>query len=114
MREISFEVRTFLKDQIQSAWQLDLLVALINLNRPVDANTLSKMLYSSQPAVESALQKFQLAGIVREIVGKPSTFVFSPRSEEKENVIKAAVKAYSIRRVDVINMIFSNPSRQTG
>jgi len=114
MQDIPFEVRSFIKENIQSVWQLDLLVALMNINQPIDASTLARLLYTGQPSIESALQKFQRAGIVKEYVGKPSTYVFSPRSEEKENTIRTAARAYAIRRVDVINLIFSNPSRQTG
>lgn len=112
MQEISFEVRTFLRDNIQSVWQLDLLIALMNIKEPVDAVTLSRLLYSSAGAMESCLNKFVKAGFLKEFHGKPSLFQFAPASEEISRIILDAAKTYAVRRVDVINLIFSNPSRQ--
>lgn len=111
MQEISFEVRGFLRDNIQSVWQLDLLIALMNIKHPVDANTLARLLYSSPGAIEAALQKFVKSGFVKEIPGKTCTYFYSPALDEKRKVIEETAKTYAIRRVDVINLIFSNPSK---
>lgn len=113
MQEITFEVRSFLRDNIQSVWQLDLLIALMNIKQPIDANKLSRLLYSSPSSIESGLNKFVKAGIVQEYQGKPSRFEYAPASEEKRRTIENTAKAYAVRRVDVINLIFSNPSRQS-
>jgi predicted transcriptional regulator len=112
MQEITFEVRSFLRENIQSVWQLDLLIAIMNIKEPVDANMLARLLYSSPTSIESALHKFVKAGIVTEIPGRPSTFLYAPATSTKQQVIENAAKTYAIRRVDVINLIFSNPSKQ--
>ncbi len=111
MQAISFEVRSFLRDNIQSVWQLDLLIALMNIKQPVDASTLARHLYSSPASIESALQRFVIAGIAKEYPGKTCTYAYAPAPEEKRRTIEETAKTYAIRRVDVINMIFSNPSR---
>lgn len=112
MQEISFEVRTFLRDNIQSVWQLDLLIALMNIKEPVDAFTLSRLLYSSAGAMESCLNKFVKAGFLKEVHIKPSRYQYAPASEEISRVIHDTAKTYAVRRVDVINLIFSSPSKQ--
>lgn len=111
MQEISFEVRSFLRDHIQSVWQLDLLIALMNIKHPVDANTLARLLYTSPAAIESALQKFVKSGIAKEHSGKNCTYSYAPASDDKRRTIEDTAKTYAIRRVDVINLIFSSPSR---
>lgn len=111
MQDISFEVRSFLRDNIQSVWQLDLLIALMNIKHPVDANMLARLLYSSPASIESALQKFVRGGIAKEFPGKTCTYTYAPASEEKRRTIEDTAKTYAIRRVDVINLIFSSPSR---
>ena len=111
MQEISFEVRSFIRDTIQSVWQLDLLVALMNIKHPVDARTLAKLLYTDAAAIESALQKFVKSGIAKEFPGRICTYSYAPASDDKRRTIEDAAKTYAIRRVDVIHLIFSNPSR---
>ena len=111
MQEISFEVRSFLRDHIQSVWQLDLLIALMNIGEPVDAGKLARILYSSPSAMESALHKFVKLGILKEISGNPQIYQYAPASEEKRRIISETAKTYAIRRVDVINLIFSNPTK---
>ncbi len=113
MQDISFEVRSFIRENIQSVWQLDLLIALMNLKEPIDSTMLARLLYSSTSAIDSALQKFVKTGIVTEFSGKPSTFAYAPATDEKRKLIEATAKTYAVRRVDVINLIFSNPSRQS-
>ena len=112
MQDISFEVRSFLKENIQSVWQLDLLIALMNIKQPVDANTLARLLYSSPASIESALQRFVKTGIAKEFPGsKACAYSYAPVSEDKRRVIADTAQTYAIRRVDVINLIFSSPSR---
>ncbi len=111
MQDISFEVRSFLRDNIQSVWQLDLLIALMNIKDPIDAATLARLLYSNPLAIESGLHRFVKAGFVKECPGKPSTFSYAPATEDKRRIIEDTAKTYAVRRVDVTNLIFSNPSR---
>ena len=111
MQEISFEVRSFLRDYIQSVWQLDLLIALMNLREPVDAGKLARLLYSSPGAMESALKHFVNSGILKEFPGHPHAFKYAPASDEKRRIVEETAKTYAIRRVDVINLIFSNPPK---
>ncbi len=112
MQEISFEVRSFIRENIQSVWQLDLLVALMNIKQAIDAQTMARLLYTSPAAIESALQKFVKNGIARDVSGKPGAYVYSPASDDKRRAIEDTAKTYAIRRVDIINLIFSNPSKQ--
>lgn len=111
MQEISFEVRNFLRDHIQSVWQLDLLIALMNLEEPVDPGRLARILYSSPSAMESALHNFVKLGILKEIAGNPHKYQYAPVCNEKRRIIMETAKTYAIRRVDVINLIFSIPAK---
>lgn len=111
MQEISFEVRSFLRDNIQSVWQLDLLIALMNIKHPIDANTLARHLYTNPVAIESALQRFAKTGIAKEHPGKICTYSYAPASDDKLRTIEDTAKTYAIRRVDVINLIFSSHSK---
>jgi hypothetical protein len=112
MREISFEIRSFLKEYVQSVWQLDLLILMLSLNEPLDIQTLSRMLYLTPAAIEFAVYRFARLGLVIEFPGRPATFLLSPE-HEKRRILEDAAKAYSARRVDVINLIFANPPRQS-
>lgn len=113
MREISFEIRSFLKEHIQSVWQLDLLITLMTINEPKDIQSLARILYLTPTSIEFALQKYIANGLVVEIKGRPSTFLFAPRLDEKRRVFEETAKVYAFRRVDVINLIFSNPHKQS-
>jgi len=113
MREVSFEIRSFLKENIQSVWQLDLLIMMMNLSEPFDIHVLAGMLYLTPSAIEFAVRRFARAGLVTEVSGRPPKFMYSPKSHEKARLLEETVKAYHARRVDVINLIFANPPRQS-
>jgi hypothetical protein len=110
MREISFEVRSFLKEHIQSVWQLDLLMVLTKLEEPVDSIALSRALYCNHGSVEYALSKFLKAKIVKQVQGKHILYQYMPKDEQTARVIAETMTAYSLKRVEVINLIFSNPA----
>ncbi len=113
MRQISFEIRSFLKENIQSVWQLDLLIAMMALKEARDIHALARSLYLTPSAVKYAVEQFVKSGLVKEFPGRSSTYLFAPRSESNLKLLEDTVKLYSFRRVEIINLIFSNPPKQT-
>ena len=109
--DISPELKTFLKAHIHSVWQLELITFLRNQENPVTVSEIAKYLYSTPAAIESTLERFVQLGIIAESLGNPNSFTFSPSSMEMRQTIDDAANAYSMRRIDVINLIFSNPQR---
>lgn len=112
MHKISLDVRNFLKDHIQSVWQLDLLIVLMNLNDAIDAASLSRTLYCNQSATEYALQKFVKDGIVVQTSEKPNLYVYQPKAQRLRRTINETAEVYSLRRVELIKLIFLPAERQ--
>lgn len=109
--EISPEVRSFLKEHVHSVWQLELILHMRERRESMTVSEIAKVLYSTPAAIESTLERFVSLGILRQDTGTPNSFLFSPASSNMQKTIDDSVKTYSARRIDVINLIFSNPQK---
>ncbi len=109
--EISPEVRSFLKEHVHSVWQLELILHMRAHKESMTVAQIAKQLYSTPTAIESTLERFVSLGILTQGSDSQNSYVFSPVSTEMQKTIDDAVKTYSARRIDVINLIFSNPQK---
>ncbi len=109
--EVSPEVRSFLKEHIQSVWQLELILQIRSHKDLMTVYDIAKLLYSTPAAIEGTLERFVNLGVISRVEGSPDSYVYSPTSMELTRTIDNAAKCYTARRIDVINLIFSNPQK---
>lgn len=109
--EIAPEVRSFLKKHVHSVWQLELILHMRERKESMTIGEIAKQLYSTPAAIESTLERFVNLGIIKHVLEGQNSYVFSPASAEMKKTIDDSVKTYSARRIDVINLIFSNPQK---
>jgi predicted HTH transcriptional regulator len=109
--EISPEVRSFLKEHVHSVWQLELILHMRERKESRTVAEIAKHLYSTPAAIESTLERFVNLGILKHALESQNSYVFAPASAEMQRTIDDSVKTYSARRIDVINLIFSNPQK---
>ncbi|MCC6977787.1 MAG: hypothetical protein IT343_05665 [Candidatus Melainabacteria bacterium] len=109
--EISYEVRTFIKDHVFSVWQLELIMHMRDRNHALTCDEIAKLLYSTPSAIESTLRRFTELGVLRLSIESADSFIYAPSTTELSQVIDLTAQAYSARRIDVINLIFSTPQK---
>jgi hypothetical protein len=104
--EITPAAQKFLRDHIQSVWQLELILFMKEKSHPLSASEIASQLYSNPRVIETALTDFVRNGIIKEDQN-PSFYNYDPDSMEMTDAIEQAGKAYAKKRLSVINFIFS-------
>ena len=105
--ELTLAAQQFLRDHIQSVWQLELILFMKEKNAALSIAEIATHLYSNPRMIESALSCFVDDGILQEKETQPAAFTYSPGSIEMTHAIEEAVVAYANKRLAVINFIFS-------
>ena len=107
-RAISPEVHDFLEKYIHSVAQLEILLAVHSqADREWDAGDLGRELAIDSDVAEMHLEDLYTRGLLVE-EGSPPRFRYSPPGEIK-TAIDDLARAYSVRRVAIIGLIFSKP-----
>ncbi|PZM84384.1 MAG: hypothetical protein DKT66_07035 [Candidatus Melainabacteria bacterium] len=104
--EISPEAQKFLRNHIQSVWQLELILFMKEKGNALSVTEIASKLYSNPRVIETALTDFVRGGIIKEKESQ-NVYAFDPDSVEMTNAIEQAGKAYANKRLSVINFIFS-------
>jgi len=104
--ELTPAAQKFLREHIQSVWQLELILFMKERSRALSATEIASQLYSNPHVIETALSDFAKGGIVKE-KEDASLFTYAPESVELTNAIEQAGIAYAKKRLSVINFIFS-------
>lgn len=108
---ISNEVKSFIKKNISSIEQLEVLLLLYrDPSREWTAEELSKELYVSPEAAVNRLNDFCMRGFCVSNAADVPRYRFNPGMGHLDSVIRDLRTAYEQRRVRVINLIFSSPS----
>lgn len=105
--ELTPAAQQFLRDHIQSVWQLELILFLRDKSSSLSIAEIATQLYSNPRMIESAISSFVKIGILKERDSQPVAFTYEPDSLEMINAIEQASAAYSNKRLSVINFIFS-------
>lgn len=105
--ELTPAAQKFLRDHIQSVWQLELILFMKERNSALSIADIARHLYSNPRMIESALFSFVNDGILKERSTQPAAYSFAPDSPELTNAIEEASAAYANKRLSVINFIFS-------
>ncbi|MBX9952383.1 MAG: hypothetical protein K2Y39_24635 [Candidatus Obscuribacterales bacterium] len=110
--ELTQAAQQFLREHIQSVWQLELILFMKEKRQALSAAEIASRLYSNPRVIEAALSDFVKGGIIKE-KREPSLFAYSPASPELNDAIEQAGNAYAMKRLSVINFIFSKGDRHS-
>ena len=105
--ELTPAAQNFLRNHIQSVWQLELILFMKEKNSALSISDIATHLYSNPRMIESALYSFVNDGILKERGTQPVAYSFAPASPELTHAIEEASAAYANKRLSVINFIFS-------
>ncbi len=105
--EIAPAAQKFLRDHIQSLWQLELILFMKEKRSALSAAEIATGLYSTPRMIESALSGFAKNGILKAGENQPKIYAYAPDTVELTEAIEQASAAYANRRLAVINFIFS-------
>lgn len=108
---ISTRVAAFISTYVTSVWQLDLLVHLKLCKRFVSAHEIADTLYLPPDVIEEGLKYWHKCGLLQRSEGASTTYKFDPIDRDLDGTVEQTAKIYSERRVAIINLIFSRPTR---
>lgn len=103
-------VKQFLRENISSVEQLEILLHVFNKGTPVTADEVARSLYISLEIARDRLQRFSGRGILIPSSDANPTYKFNALNSELNSVTKELQRLYRERRVTLINFIYSNPS----
>lgn len=107
MNRISAIVEDFVRKNIRSVWQLEMLLLMKSSNKPLNASEIANALYLTDETVWSGINDFEKNGLVGPSYVEPKSYVYAPRTTELRDAVEQTGKAYGERRVAIINLIFS-------
>lgn len=108
--DFSPQIKDFIRAHVRSVWQLELLLFVRNIQRPVTAAEAASALYLKADAIGNALTLYAKRGILQSDGKTPPTFLYCP-SPSLDDQIDQTARAYSERRFAIINLIFSSPAQ---
>lgn len=107
--EFSPQIKDFIKAHVKSVWQLEVLLFVRDVNRPITAAEVASAMYLRPDAISNALLNFAKKGILQSDGKIPAAYRYAPNGSELSDQIEQTAKAYSERRFAIINLIFRNP-----
>lgn len=107
--DFSPQIKDFIKQHVKSVWQLEVLLFVRDVNRPVTAAEVAAALYLRPEAISNALASYAKRGILQSDGKVPAAYDYAPKESELGDQIDQTAKAYSERRFAIINLIFRNP-----
>lgn len=107
---LSDDIKGFIAEHIRSVEQLEILLFLQrNNSREWSAEDISRELYISPESAADRLADFQTRGFLV-MHGSPAPlYRYQPRITSLDRLLRDLATEYELRRVRVINQIFSNP-----
>lgn len=107
--DFSPQIKDFIKSHVKSVWQLEVLLFVRDINRPVTVSEVAAALYLRPEAINTALAAFAKHGILTCDGKMPPSYRYAPNASELVDQIEQTAKAYAERRFAVINLIFRSP-----
>lgn len=101
-------VEKFINENIQSVWQLELLLYIRARSDSLRSYDLASALYTSPDAVEDALHYFEKHGLLKRGQFDTSEFIYAPTNAELRDGLDKTAIAYAERKVAIIQYIFSH------
>ncbi|MDZ4836405.1 MAG: hypothetical protein SGJ27_21735 [Candidatus Melainabacteria bacterium] len=106
---LSPTVEKFIKDNIESVWQLELLLYARARTDSLGSHELAAALYTSPDAVENALNHFERVGLLKKCPYDQAGFIYSPINSSLKDSVDQTATAFAARKVAIIQYIFSHP-----
>jgi hypothetical protein len=104
------EVRRFIVDHIDSVEQLEILLLLHGQRaRTWTAESVARELRIAPISAGERLEEFVRGSVLSRADGTPVEYRYAPGSSKLDTAVDGLARAYSERRVTVINFIFSKP-----
>lgn len=104
------ELLQFLRDHIDSVEQIEILVLLCQSGeRAWTAEEVAKELRSSQSSVAKRLEEFAAKKFLKNVDPSVQRYQFAPADDAVKRRIEELKELYKVRRVTVIDTIFSKP-----
>lgn len=111
--DVPTPVLNFIRENIESVEQLEILLLLYQKNdRSWTPDEVARELRSSPQSARKRLAVFELKGFVRQIDPTSNSYQYDPRDISIDERIKALAEAYQLRRVTIIDVIFSKPNEK--
>lgn len=110
MTEIAPRVRSFIRNHIQSVWQLELILFLKKQSELLSVSEIAKNLYYTPQAIEAALSDFVSSGILQSSEDNMGFYRYYPASSELREMVELTCQAYEAKRLAVIKCIFNKDS----
>jgi hypothetical protein len=102
-------VRNFIFEYIDSIDLLEVMLLLrIQRDRSWSAKQVSDELRTNPDSAATRLVDLKNFGILQDQGGSPPTYVYSPMTNDLENVVKDLAELYKIHRHQVYELIFSS------
>jgi hypothetical protein len=110
MADIPVNVATFVKENIDSVEQLEILLLLrSNPEKQWTPEDVSRVLSTSPQSAAARLAEFHSRGLLGLTASQKRQYHYLPRSPELDKTIGELAEAFTRYRVRVINLIFSKP-----
>lgn len=100
-------VAEFIQNNIQSVWQLELLLHLKACDSPQTPAELAHAMYMSPEVIAGGLSHFEKCGLVEECPGQSNSYRYAPANGDLGEAVEQTAKSYAYKRVAIVNMIFS-------
>lgn len=111
--DIAAPVLNFIREHIESVEQLEILLLLYHQSdRSWTADEIARELRSSPQSARKRLAVFEMRGFIRQSDASSKSFQYDPRDAGIDEGIKALAEAYQLRRVTIIDVIFSKPTEK--
>ncbi len=110
VEDIQNPVLSFIREHIESVEQLEILLLLYHRkDRSWTPEEIAKELRSSAHSARKRLGDFEAKGFVRKIETLSHSFQYNSHDSAIDAQIQALAEAYQVRRMTIIDIIFSKP-----
>lgn len=107
---LPIHVHQFLKANIQSIAQLELLLLLYgDRDKAWSVAGAAKNQYTAANMTHSALETLRSSGLVSLVEDSEPRYRYAPVSEKLDKLVGELAQLYSERRVSIVNAVYSSP-----
>jgi hypothetical protein len=111
---ISEELRTFIKDKIQTVLRLEVLLLLHDHQfRSFTAGEIAKEVGFETEATQDQLTALEAIGLVAQSTTDESQYKYQPANETLGSTVEQLAAAYSTQRVPILSVILADSSDRT-
>jgi hypothetical protein len=111
--QIPADVREFVRREIKSVFQLEVLLLLHRTReRAWTAMKISQELAIDPEIAETEIARLEEMGLIQVGQTAPVSYVFGPKDEIGETIVEKLATAYATQRVGIFSLILSEPDNR--